>query len=257
MAKKPTDDINMSTPQVELQIAPPAKASPSKLIIYGVEGIGKTTLASQFPKPLFIDLEGSTAKMKPQPAKMPDADGYIDMKRQLGQILNSKHDYKTLVIDSVDWLESWVKEFVIANGNVQSIEDFGYGKGYTLIEEEFRKLLSFLDRLIIERNMNIILVAHSIIRQATEPGNAAPFDRHELNLSKKVAPLVRQWADAMLFANYKNIVIEGKKGNAHAVGGKERVLYCNHTAVIDAKNRFNLEDVLPMSIDSLKPILAN
>lgn len=240
--------------QAELQVAPPSGKTPSKVLLFGVEGIGKTTLAAQFPAPIFIDVEGSTVKMKPQPARMPEAGNYTEIKRQLKQILDFKHNYQTLVIDSVGVLERWIEEFVCASENITSIESMGYGKGYKLVEEEFAKLLDFLDRLINERHMNILLIAHSVTRQATEPGSPTAFDRYEVNLGKKSGPLIKQWADAVLFANYKTVVIEGKGKNAHAVGGKERVLYCNHTAVIDAKNRFGLPDSVPMNIAALKNI---
>ena len=249
----------MSIPMAELQLAPPSEKSPSKVLLFGVEGVGKTTLAAQFPNPLFIDIEGSTSKLKPQPKRLPDVDGYLSLKKQLAQVLNMKHDFKTLVIDSATVLERWVEEFVVAKGaeenaNIISIESFGYGKGYKLVEEEFGKFLDFMDRLMKEKHMNIVFVAHSIVRQAVEPGAASGYDRYEVNLSKKVAPLLKQWADAVLFANYKNITVEEKNGKARGIGGKERVLYCNHTAVIDAKNRFSLADSVPMTIESLKPL---
>ena len=177
MAKTPTDNVDMKI-SIELQIAPPSEKTASKILLYGVEGIGKTTLASKFPAPLFIDTEGSTVKMKPQPARLPDVSGYQEIKMQLGKILNQPHKFKTLVIDSVGVLESWVEEYVCASGNVLSIEDFGYGKGYKLVEEEFRKMLEFFARLVSEKKMNIVLIAHSVTRQSTEPGNPVSFDRY-------------------------------------------------------------------------------
>lgn len=254
--KTKTDDINMGTDEAELVIAEPSPRTPSKVVLYGVEGVGKTTLANQFPSPLFIDTEGSTSKIQPQPSRMPDVDGYRGFKIQLNKILTNKHPYKTLVIDSIDWMEKWVEDYVCAQASCNSIEDFGYGKGYKLVEEEFMKLLGFLDRIMLERSMHILLIAHSVVRQSSEPGIATAYDRYELNLGKKTLPLIKQWADALLFANFRRIVVDGKRGEKTiAVGGKERILYCNHTAVIDAKNRFGLDDQIPMAIESLKPVL--
>lgn len=250
----------MTSTKGQLKIAAPTPAGPSKVLLYGVEGVGKTTLAAQFPAPLFLDLEGSTTKMKPQPARMDDVSGFTQLKSQLNEIYNMPHEFKTLVIDSVTVLDNWIEDFVIArahadNAKIESIEDFGYGKGYTIVEEEFRKFLDGLDALMKKRQMHIVLIAHSVVRQAVEPGMASGFDRYEVNLSKKVAPTIKQWADAVLFAKYRDIVIENKQGTrAHAVGGKERVLCCNHTATIDAKNRFGLADVVPMTLESLKPL---
>ena len=258
--KTEKDDVDMTLNAGSLKVAAPTPPGPAKVLLYGVEGVGKTTLAAQFPAPLFLDLEGSTVKMKPQPARMDDVGGFKELKDQLNQIYNTPHQYKTLVIDSVSVLDNWVEDFVIEraqadNANINSIEDFGYGKGYTIVEEEIRKFLDGLDALIKKRQMHIVLIAHSIIRQAVEPGMSASYDRYELNLSKKVAPTIKQWADAVLFARYHDIIIENKDGTkAKGVRGKDRVLYCNHTATIDAKNRFGLPDVVPMTIDSLKPL---
>ncbi len=256
--KTPADDINMSTPQAELVIAKPSEKTPSKILLYGVEGIGKSTLAAQFPKPIFIDTEGSTMKMKPQPARMPNVSGYRDVKMQLGQILNTKHDYQTLVIDSIDWLEDWVSEYLCKD--VYKVETRvniagGYNKWVEIFEEECSRLLNYLDRLCFERGMNILLIGHDKISKTIDPATGESTRGYEVNLSEKVGPLIKQWADAVLFANYKTFVVPAEKQvKAHAIGGKERVLYCTHTAFIDAKNRFALPDVVPMTIESLKPI---
>ena len=249
-----TDDVDMKTPQAILQIAPPTGKIPVKIVLMGVPGVGKTTLAAQFPNPIFLDVEQSTTRMKPQPARLPNTTSYSEAKKQVGQILNMGHDYKTLVIDSLSVLENLIEENVCASNNVSSIEDLPYGRGYKLVEEEIRKLLDFLDRIVNEKNMNIVLIGHSIIRPATEPGSPTQYDRYELNLSKRVLPTVKGWSDAVLFCNYKTIVVEGKRNQSHAIGGTQRMIWTQHSATIDAKNRFNLAPQIEMTITALKPI---
>jgi hypothetical protein len=260
--KTPPDDIDMSTPLAELEIAPQAESTPSKVLIYGVEGIGKTTLAAQFPNPLFIDLEGSTVKMKPQPARMADVSGYEQLLAQLRQIYNCGKKFDTLVIDSLSALEGWIEDYVVSEGHkenakINSIEDFGYAKGHIRVEETFRAFLDSLEFLMKKHHMHVVLIAHSTVHNVTEPGMATGYDRYELNLGKRVASLAKQWPDAVLFARYKDIIVDGERGEkTHAIGGRDRVIYCNHTAALDAKNRFGLPDVVPMTIESLKPIFA-
>ena len=253
----------MSTPNAELKLAPPTKV-PSRVLLYGVEGIGKSTLASKFPAPLFLDIENSTVKMNPRPACMPEVFGYQQLKNQINDIYNAPHQFKTLVIDSVSVLEELIEDDIVANPpavegmslskNITSIESFGYGKGYKIVEEEFCRFLDGLGKLMKKRQMHIVLIAHSIVNKAIEPGTVITYDRFEINLSKKLALLVKQWPDAVLFANYNTMPVIDESGKTRAIGGKERLIYCNHTAVIDAKNRFGLPDSVPMTIESLKPI---
>lgn len=248
----------MSTPNAELELAPIVK-TPSKILLYGIEGIGKSTLAAQMPDVLFIDLENSTVKMNPQPKRMPEVYGYEELKAQLNQICSTKHKFKTLVIDSVSVLEELIEDYIVAEGRkenakINSIESFGYGKGYKIVEEEFCRLLDGFEMLMKKRDMHVCFIAHSIVNKATEPGSVITYDRFELNLGKRIAPLLKQWADAVIFANYNTMAVQDTSGKTRAIGGKERILHFNHTAVIDAKNRFSLPDSLPMTIESLKPI---
>lgn len=220
-----------------------------KIVIYGSEGIGKSTLASQFPDPLFIDTEGSTTYMNvkrtPKPNSLTDA---IDIIRAV----KNERLCKTLIIDTIDWLERLIINQVCTEKNVQSIEDINYGKGYVFVKDKMTELLDLLTELS-DSGIAVILVAHSIIKKFEEPSEAGSYDRYELKLSKQDSPLVKEWCDALLFCNYKVIVVT-TKDKKHKGQGGERTIYTTHTPSYDAKNRFGLADVLPMMIESLKPI---
>lgn len=232
-----------------------------KIVIYGPEGIGKTTFASKFPKPLFIDTEGSTKHLNV--ARLPNPSSWQMLIQEINHVKNNPDICSTLVIDTADWAEQLCLESIIAtNGNkrIKSIEDFGYGKGYVLLMEEFGRMLNLLND-VIERGVNVVLTAHAMMRKFEQPDELGAYDRWELKLQKKTAPLVKEWADMLLFANYKTYVINvdnqgAAKGKNKAQGG-ERVMYTSHHPAWDAKNRFNLPDEVPFKYESIKEIVES
>ncbi len=218
---------------------------PQKVIIYGPEGIGKSTFASQFPRPLFIDTEGSTGHLEVDRLPRPTS---WQMLRQYIKELKADHmDYQTLVIDTADWAERLCEEAVCQANGKASVEDFGYGKGYTYVKEEFGRMLDGLSDLI-DAGMNVVLTAHSIIRKFELPEETGAYDRYELKLGNKAgnqcAALAKEWADMVLFANYKEIVITSKDGKKKVSGG-QRVMHTLHNPCWDAKNRHGLPEELP------------
>lgn len=231
-----------------MNISTGKKAIPYKVVIYGPEGIGKSTLASQFPAPVYIDTEGSTARMDvarfETPDKLTQVLAYID------QLKQEEHSYKTLVIDTMDKLELMINDKVCEDQKVSGIEAIGYGKGYTYAAEEVNKLLGKLDALRMGKGMNIVIVAHAQMRKFEQPDEMGAYDRWELKLSKKVAPMVKEWADMVLFANYKTYVVKSESGTKKGQGGK-RVMYTTHNPAWDAKNRDNLPEQLDFTFGSI------
>lgn len=226
---------------------------PIKCIIYGPAGIGKSSFASRFPDPLFIDTEDSTVNMDVKRFDRPN-----DWNMLLGQVKEVKNNPSlccTLVIDTADWAERLCEDNIIKKNGKTSIEDFGYGKGYVLVKEEFGRFLDLLSE-ITERGINIVLTAHSIIRKIELPDEAGAYDRYELKLGGKsgnaCAALAKEWSDLLLFANYKTEVTE-INGKKKAQGGR-RVMYTEHNPCWDAKNRFGLKSILPFDFDELVKI---
>jgi GTPase SAR1 family protein len=211
-------------------------AKPQRVVIYGPEGIGKTTLAAAFPEPVFLDTEGGTVHLNVTRFAQPQTwDDVLSLVAQLGQ---SEHTFKTLVVDTADWLERLLIEHICRKARKDGIEDFGYGQGYTYLAEEFSRFLQSLEALR-SRGMHLVMVAHSTIRKFEQPDAVGAYDRYELKLSKKCAPLLKEWCDLLLFVNYFTKVTE-KDGRAKAVGGKERRIHTSHTASYDAKNRHEI-----------------
>jgi len=215
-----------------------------KVLIYGPEGIGKSTLASRFPDPLYIDTEGSTRHMDVR--RLPAPESWTMLMEQVAYVIANPTSCKTLVIDTADWAEELCIHHVCAKARVDGLEDFGYGRGYRYIAEEFGRLLNRLSD-VVERGIHVVLTAHSHIRKFEQPDEAAAYDRWELKLQKKTAPMVREWCDAVLFANYKTIAVKSEDTKkAKGAGGRERILYTTHAAAWDAKNRWGLPDEVPV-----------
>lgn len=233
------------------------QARAQRVVIYGTEGIGKSTLASQFPKPLFIDTEGSTSNMDVKRLDKPTS--WTMLMNQIAFVKANPDKFKTLVIDTIDWAESLAIESVCAQHGKRGIEDFGYGNGYTYVREEFGRLLNKLQELV-DIGINVVLTAHSQLRKFEQPDEEGAYDRYELKLGKKTssqtAPVVKEWCDLLLFCNYKTMVMTSETKKKKATGGK-RVMYTTHHPAWDAKNRFGLPDELPMEYAAIAHIFES
>lgn len=233
----------------EIKFGPQKRAA--KVVIYGPEGIGKSTLASKFPAPLFIDTEDGTTYLDVMRINMTALDTSWD--ELVATVLEIAKDNKpkceTIVLDTVDWAEQICLASMLARDKKNGIEDYGYGKGYTYLSESFQRLLTALD-VAVEAGLNVVILAHAIQRKVEQPDEMGAYDHWELKLSKKIAPIVKEWADHVFFCNYDVHVVNvdgqgATKGKNKAQGGR-RVIYTTHTAVWDAKNRWGLPDKIDM-----------
>lgn len=224
-----------------------------RTIIYGPEGIGKSTLASNFPDAVFIDFERGTDSMDVARFDTPKDYGLlIDLLNSIAQ----EDICKTVVLDTADKIEQMIMEYICNKHKLRSIEDAGYGKGYTYIAEEWIDLMKVCDK-IIDSGKNIVIVAHAQMRKFEQPDEMGAYDRWELKLSKKSAPLIKEWSDMLLFCNYKtNVVTDEKTKSKKAIGGK-RVMYATHSPVYDAKNRFGLPDVMEMDFSEIAHVFKS
>lgn len=227
-----------------------------KVVVYGPEGIGKSTFASKFPKPLFIDTEGSTKRMDVM--RTPRPSSWTMLFEQVKAVKADSSLCKTLVIDTADWAEKLCMVELCAKAQKNGIEDFGYGKGYTYLYEDFGKLLNLLED-VVDQGIHVVITAHAKMRKFEQPDELGAYDRWELKLQKTTAPLLKEWADMLLFVNYKTIVINvdgqgSEKGKNKAQGGA-RVMYTTHHICWDAKNRDDLKNELKFDYQEIAHII--
>lgn len=226
--------------------------SAARVTIYGPEGIGKTSLASQFPSPLILDTEDGSKHL--DCARVICSD-WITLESTMHELVRDAQGFETIVIDSADWMERIMIEQIVRQAGKKSIEDFGFGKGYIHVQERVSKFLAIADQLIA-RGINVVFVAHAKVQRTSPPDQTDGYDRWELKLTKQVAPLIREWCDLLLFCNFKTKLIEGSDGRMKATGGKDRSMYAERAAAWDAKNRFGLPEEMPMAIDRLAGIFG-
>lgn len=231
-------------------------SKPVKVCVYGVEGIGKTTFASQFPEPLFFDLDKGSAQL--DVSRVTDITSWPLLMSNIKEVYDNLTICKTLVIDTADAAERMCIDYICGKFNKKGIEDFGYGAGYTYLVEEFARFLVQLDACI-GQGINVVVLAHAVLKTVTLPEEMGTYDHWELKLSSKttnkVAPLVKEWADLLLFANYKTILIED--GTRKKAAGGKRIMYTTHTTFADAKNRFSLAEELPFDYNEIVRLIPN
>lgn len=219
-----------------------------RFVIAGPEGIGKSTIASKAPKPLFISAEDGLTGLdhveRFVPSSLTDLHGLLDA-------LIGECPYQSLVVDTTDWLERFIGQQVCARDNKSGIEDYGYGKGYVILEEELVKILQKLDSIRQKHGVNIILLSHVQIKNFVDPRGPA-YDRYEMKGHKRLTGVLREWPDACLFCVFDVHKMKEKGTTREKAIGGERIMHTTWSPAWDAKNRLNLPETLPMEWDALQ-----
>ncbi len=223
---------------------------PMKVLIYGVEGIGKTTFASKFPDPIFIDTEGSTGFINAR--KLPNPTSWTMLLDELEDI-KSEPRGKTLIIDTLDWAERLAKKYLMDKNKWAAIDSTNYGSRYVALSDEIGKLLNKLTE-IKDVGINVILTAHAETKKHELPDEMGQYDKYTLKLEKRDAGLAKEWADMILFFNYKTTIISDSKSNSKKATGGQRVMYTTHKPAWDAKNRLGLPDELPIDFEAIREL---
>lgn len=226
-----------------------------RILIYGTPKIGKTTFAAEAPDPIILDFENGSKHLdvhRIQRSKMPTFTAVMDV---LKALYTQDHNYKTIVIDSIDWLERLIFEDICKEYSANSISDpkvkaLGYGAGYDLSTARLAEFTKALDHLIEKRNMMPILIGHPQIKVNPNPEHEG-YEAYNLKLYKKNEALFREWADCILFARQKVHVVTsegtGFKKSVNKGKSGERIISTGENAAYLAGNRYNLPNELPLS----------
>jgi hypothetical protein len=227
---------------------------PPRICIYGGHGIGKSTLASQFPAPIFISTEDGLDSL--DVTSFPKATTLADVVGSIKTLLKEEHAFKTVVVDSVDWL---IEPLIVTSVNAQYDEkEQAYGKGQMYVAEEFREILQGLDALRTRRGMNVVLIAHASVVKFEDP-RTEPYDRYQPKLPNRCNALLQEWADVLAFAAFKVIIKKDDAGfNAKKTRGTtngDRLLHFIETPAYAAKNRYNCPEDIEMTIENLMSLV--
>ena len=237
-----------------------SKSEPKKPInaFHGAPGIGKTTLAASAPKPIFIRTEDGLGTLSVD--AFPVAQTWDDVVAAMSALFQEKHDYQTVVIDSLSALEPLVWKKVASDHNKQGIEDLGYGKGYIFALDYWQQFMSGITALRDTKGMLPILIAHSDIIRYDSP-EVEPFERYQIKLHKRAFQLLYERCDIIGFANWRTLIVKDEVGfnqkQARGIGTGERLLHLVEKPAYIAKNRYSLPDTIPLSWDSFSESLGD
>ncbi len=233
-----------------MQIVKGVRPSPRRIMLYGPHGIGKGTWASKAPRPIFLDIEGG---LEDTDCERTDRLGsFAQVNEALTWLISGDHDYKTCVVDTVDWLEQLIHKQIVKDegkSSVKSIADIGYGKGYARAIPAWSWIISQLEQLRSQRKMAVILLSHAKVERYEAPDSES-YDRYSPDLHKSSCGMLQEWCDEVLFATSRVFIKQQDEGfkrtRAMAVGGKERYIRTCESASSLAKNRLNLPEELPL-----------
>ena len=216
-------------------------------MLYGTHGIGKSTFGSMAPKPIFIQTEDGLGEIDCDRFQL--AESFDQVIAVLSELYSEKHAYRTVVVDSLDWLERLIWAEVCRKQSVESIEDIGYAKGYIFALTQWRHVLDGLTALRNDRGMTVLLIAHARIERFENPETES-YDRYVPRLHKHASAVLQEWCDEVLFATYQvhtKVTDEGfGRKKAKGKGTGERIIHTTERPAYVAKNRLNLPDELPL-----------
>ena len=230
-----------------------AMAAP-RIMVYGVEGIGKSTFGAGAPNPVYILTEDGLGSLKVD--HFPLATSFQDVMDAIASLYKDNHAFETVVIDSLDWLEAIIQREIEQKYDAK---DLAYGKGSLIAAERWREILDGLNALRNDKGMAIILIAHTTIKRFDSP-EVEPYDRYQPKLQERSNAVVREWADAVLFANYRTIVKKDDVGfnqtNNRGISTGERLLFTCERPAYMAKNRYNMPESIPLSWDAFAEAIS-
>ena len=227
---------------------------PSRVIMHAPEKTGKSSFAAYAPNPVYVmpaDETGvwtlSDSGQIPEVPCFPLVREWDQLLTILEELREGKHDFRTLVIDTINGMERVCHEHVCRNeyGGEWSKQGFlSYMQGYEVSLSYWRAFLSSLDRLREERGMAILSLCHSHIRPFKNP-EGPDYDRYAPALHEKTWNVTHRWADVILFANY-HVSLDDSGTRTKAHGGTERIIYTERSAAFDAGNRLGLPPQISM-----------
>lgn len=248
-------------------IKPGGTRKPPRLLIYGPNKVGKTTLGATAPSPIFIRTEDGLDTLQVAAFEFPRegapdspvANSFAEVIEAMGTLYQEEHPYKTAVFDSLDWMETLIHADICRENNVKNIEEIPYGKGYVFALAKWRQYIDGINLLRDDRGMAIIQIAHALVKRYDAP-DTEPYDRYKIKLHDKAAALIMEHADAILFAQFRTTTVTDTTGfgqkRKRGVGSGERIMYTEERPAFIAGNRYTLPPILPLDWKALETAMA-
>ncbi len=226
-----------------------------RIFLYSTHGIGKSTFAANAPSPIFICTEDGLGSI--DTCSFPLAKSSSDVMSAIKTLYTEDHDFRTVVLDSADWLENILQKEIEMT---YEAKELAYGKGALLLADKWREVLDGFNMLRNHKNMVVIMIGHCEIKRFDSP-EVEPYDRYQPKLQGRASALVQEWADAVLFANYRTLVkkddVGFNKSVTRGITTGERLLYTQETPAYLAKNRYSLPPSLPLDWSAFNNAIAN
>ena len=227
----------------------PSVKTGDKHLLFGMPGVGKSTIASQADSPLFVDYDRGIKQLRVD--RVPGPSSWSDVMGLFRELAVEKHKYKTIAIDTIDPLEELAVQHVCKVGRKESLADFGYGDGYAAVKNEWRLMLSALDA-VADKGITICLLAHSVVRQTSDP-QLGPYEVYTTGLQKGVWAVTARWCDMIGFCAFDAARIEKEKRSIYT---GQRLLLTTAGSGYVAKNRWGLPRSMPLSWQALQEGIA-
>lgn len=233
-----------------------SKLKPPRLLIYGTAGVGKTSFGASMDKSIFLLAEDGLGTI--QAEHFPVAKSWEEFKGRLETLIKEDHEFKSLIIDSVDWLEPLIWKYVCEKNKWANIDSPGYGRGFTAALDVWREYTELLSILREQKGMVICQIAHCIIKRHEDPETEA-YDRYTIKLNQKASDLLQENSDCVLFMSYKKgtVKTQGKGGSNVKVVSGDRVIYTEERASHLAKNRYQLPYEMPFDWQKIRAEIAS
>lgn len=230
---------------------------PRRVVVYGVKGIGKTSLVASAPNPVIADVERGSGLIDTNRVDTFETfDDVLDFTRMLAA---EKHDFQTVGYDSLGEIERLVWGAVCQAASVEGIDNVGggYGKGRAAAVDKWRSLRAEIERLQRDRRVDVYMIGHADVRTVKDPSVAEDYEQFQIRLDKQAAALWTEWADLVLFARYDTTIRKDSRKKVRGVSSGARLLYTKADAGHDAKDRYGLPEVLPLDYAELDAAIRN
>lgn len=217
-----------------------ARMKPPRVLLYGPAGIGKTTFGASAPRPIFLPIEDGLGKIGVD--AFPQPKNYLEARAALDALISEDHEYKTLCVDSLDWLEPMIWQHTCEQNKWASIETPGYGRGYVEALKYWREFLDRVNFLRDQKKMATVLICHSTVKRFEAPDVDA-FDRYVIKLQAKASDLVSEHSDAIFFATQVMSTLKTEdrgRIRTRGTGQGDRIMYTEERPAWVAKNRYGL-----------------